>query len=64
MLIPSHDTACHIERQRGSHGDDSGTTAVLPRLPTNLAAPARVLNAFPRVRGLATPHDLRRGRLA
>lgn len=64
MLIPVHNTECHIEIQPGSLVDDSWTTEVLPRLPTDLAEQARALKAFQRVRGIATPHDLLRGLLA
>jgi Transposase DDE domain len=64
MLIPVHDTECYIEIQPGSLVDESWTTEVLPRLPTDLAEQARALKAFQRVRGIATPHDLLRGLLA
>ena len=64
MLIPTHDTECRIERQPGSLVGDSWTTAVLPRLPMARAEQARALQAFQRVRGIATLQDLLRGLLA
>jgi hypothetical protein len=64
MLIPTHNTECHVEIQPGTLVGDSWTTEMLPRLPPDLAAQARALKAFQRVRGIATPHDLLRGLLA
>jgi len=64
MLVQSHDTGSLVERQALSLVEDPWATAVVPRLPANLAAQARALTALQRVRGLATPHDLLRGVLA
>jgi len=64
MLVQSHDTGSLVERQALSLVEDPWATAVVPRLPANLAEQARALTAFQRVRGLATPHDLLRGVLA
>jgi hypothetical protein len=64
MLIPTHDTDCIIEIPPASLVGDPWTTEVLPRLPANRAEQARVLKAFQRVRGIATPQDLLRGLLA
>ncbi len=64
MLIPTHDTDRVMAIQPASLVGDPWTTEVVPRLPSNLAAQARTLKAFQRVRGLATPHDLLRGILA
>jgi DDE family transposase len=64
MLIPRHDTEPNITIQSASLVGDTWTTEIVPRLPPNLAQQARVLKAFQRVRGLATPYDLLRGLLA
>jgi hypothetical protein len=64
MLIQRHDTDCLIEPHTLPLVGDTWATAVVPRLPADLAEQARVLKAFPRVRGLATPQDLLRGGLA
>jgi hypothetical protein len=64
MLIQRHDTDCLIEPQTLPLVGDTWATEVVPRLPADLAEQARVLKAFQRLRGLATPHDLLRGVLA
>jgi len=64
MLVQSHDTGGLVELQALSLVGEPWATEVVPRLPANLAEQARVLKAFQRVRGLATPHDLLRGVLA
>jgi hypothetical protein len=64
MLVQSYDTGGRIEQQALSLVGDPWATEVVPRLPAPLAAQARTLKAFQRVRGLATPHDLLRGILA
>ena len=64
MLVQSYDTGGLVEQQALSLVGDPWATEVVPRLPATLAAQARTLKAFQRVRGLATPHDLLRGILA
>jgi len=63
MLVFPHHTAPRALAQPSLVGD-AWATEVAPRLPATLAAPARTLKVFQRVRGLATPHDLLRGVLA
>lgn len=64
MLIHKDATASHVSPQPLALVGETWATDVVPRLPANLAEQARVLKAFQRVRGLATPHDLLRGLLA
>jgi len=64
MLVPVHHTDRVVERQLESMVGDAWTTEVVPRLPAALAVQARVLKAFQRVRGVATPADLLRAVLA
>jgi hypothetical protein len=64
MLVQNHDTDGLVTSPSLSLVEEAWTTDVVPRLPANLAEQARVLQAFQRVRGLATPHDLLRGLLA
>ena len=64
MLVPVHHTDRRVEIQPASVVGDTWTTEVVPRLPAALAAQARTLKAFQRVRGVATPSDLLRAVLA
>jgi hypothetical protein len=64
MLVPVHHTDQRIDVQPDSVVGDTWATEVVPRLPAALAAQARVLKAFQRVRGVATPADLLRAVLA
>lgn len=64
MLVPVHHTAQRIDVQPASVVGDTWATEVVPRLPAALAAQARTLKAFQRVRGVATPADLLRAVLA
>src|SRR5262252_10508368 len=64
MLVHRHHTNELVTPQPLSLVEEAWTTDVVPRLPANLAEQARVLQAFQRVRSLATPHDLLRGLLA
>jgi hypothetical protein len=64
MLVQNHYTDGLVTSPSLSLVEETWTTDVVPRLPANLAEQARVLQAFQRVRGLATPHDLLRGLLA
>jgi hypothetical protein len=64
MLVPGHHTDRVVERQPESVVGDTWTTEIVPRLPAALAAQARTLKAFRRIRGVATPADLLRAVLA
>src|SRR6266853_6863453 len=64
MLVQNHYTDGLVTSPSLSLVEEAWTTDVVSRLPANLAEQARVLKAFQRVRGLATPHDLLRGLLA
>jgi hypothetical protein len=64
MLVHTHHTDGLVPPQPLALLGEAWTTAVVPRLPANLAEQARGLQAFQRVRGLATPPDLWRGLLA
>lgn len=64
MLVPTHHTRRKVEVQPTFVVGDTWATDVVPRLPAALAVQARVLKAFQRVRGLATPTDLLRAILA
>ena len=63
MLVLPHHTDPIALAQPSLMGE-AWATEVVPRLPATLAAQARTLKAFQRVRGLATPDDLLRGILA
>ena len=63
-MIPLHHTDRVAVVQPESLVGDTWASEVVPRLPTGLAAQARVLTAFQRVRGVATPTDLLRAILA
>src|SRR5215475_7616139 len=64
MLVHNDHTDYLGTPQSLSLVEEAWTTEVVPRLPRNLAEQAQVLQAFQRVRGSATPHDLLRGLLA
>lgn len=64
MLVQSPDTGGLVARQALPLGGEPWEPEVVPRLPPPLTAQAHALKAFPRARGLATPHDLLRGVLA
>lgn len=64
MLIPMHHTDRGVAVQPESLVGDTWVTEVAPRLPAALAVQARTLEAFQRVRGVATPAELLRAVLA
>ena len=64
MPVPTHHTDLADVAQLAPLVGDSWTTEVVPRLPAALAAQARTLKAFQRVRGGACASDLLRALLA
>lgn len=64
MPVHSHHTAFATTLPDPELLADSWATEVVPRLPSELDAQARTLQAFVRVRGLASPSDLLRAILA
>ena len=64
MPAPSHHTGAACAEQLPPLVQDAWMTEVVPQLPADLAAQARILKAFQRTRGLACPTDLLRALLA